>query len=125
CDLVRMTRRQWTLLFVSDDETGVRQYRLSRDVVRLAVAILFVGISALSSLSTAFVMKHRQPEQTTRLAQKNAALKSEIKQIRGQITSLNSHLDVLAKQDEQFRLVAGLEPLSEDVKRVGIGGPGG
>ncbi|HUP87931.1 MAG TPA: M23 family metallopeptidase [Longimicrobiales bacterium] len=70
-------------------------------------------------------MKHREPTQTVRLEQKNAALKSEIKDIRKQIISLNTHLDLLAKQDEQFRLVAGLEPLSEDVKRVGIGGPGG
>lgn len=120
-----MTRRQWTLLLVSDHETGVRQYRFSRDMVRLAVAVLFVAVSTFSSFATAVVMKRREPNQTVRLEQKNAALKSEIKDIRKQIISLNTHLDLLAKQDEQFRLVAGLEPLSDDVKRVGIGGPGG
>ena len=120
-----MSRRQWTLLVVSDTETTVRQYRFSKEVVRLAIAIVLVGVSTFSSVATALVMKQREPLQTVRLEQKNRLLQSEIKDIRKQVTSLDAHLDNLAKQDEHFRLVAGLEPLSADVQRVGIGGPGG
>ncbi len=120
-----MSRRQWTLLVVSDTETTVRQYRFSKEVVRLAIAIVLVGVSTFSSIATALVMKQREPQQTARLEQKNRLLRSEIKHIHKQVTSLDAHLDNLAKQDEHFRLVAGLEPLSADVQRVGIGGPGG
>lgn len=120
-----MIRRQWTLLVVSDNETKVRQYRFSREAVRLIIAVAFVVISIFSSTVTAFVMKSHQPQQTARLEHTNLLLKSEIRDIRKQVNSLNVHLDDLAQQDEHFRLVAGLEPLSADVQRVGIGGPGG
>lgn len=121
-----MVRRQWTLLFVSDSETTkIRQYRLSREVVRLCIAVSLVAVSTLSSVATVVVMKQRAPRATAELQEKNELLKAEIKYIRKQVNSLDVHLDNLAVQDEQFRLVAGLEPLSGDVQRVGIGGPGG
>lgn len=118
-----MGRRQWTLLLVSDTETSVKQYRFSREVVRLGIAIVLVAVSALSSLATTFVVKQRLPLATAELKQKNELLTSEIAAIQKQVLSLDSHLDNLAKQDEQFRLVAGLEPLNADIRRVGIGGP--
>lgn len=118
-----MGRRQWTLLLVSDRETGIKQYRFSREVVRLGIAVILVAVSALSSLATTFVVKRRLPQATAELQQKNDLLKSEIAAIQKQVLSLDIHLDGLAQQDEQFRLVAGLEPLNEDIRRVGIGGP--
>lgn len=119
-----MIRRQWTLLVLSDNETGIRQYRISKEVVRLVVAALLIAVSMLSSLATAVVMKRREPQQTARLQHKNDQLQNDLRTIRKQVSSLNSQLDNLAKQDEKFRLVAGLEPLDPDVQRVGIGGPG-
>src|SRR5688572_23991718 len=118
-----MSRRQWTLLLVSDNETSVRQYHVSREMVRLIIAVALVTVSSLSSLGTAFVVKQRAPQHTAALTQKNDLLKSEIQDIQKQLTSLDAHLDNLAQQDEQFRLVAGLDPLDRDVQRVGIGGP--
>lgn len=118
-----MGRRQWTVLLVSDRETGIKQYRFSREVVRLGIAIILVAVSALSSLATTFVVKRRLPQATAELQQKNELLKSEIAAIQKQVLSLDVHLDDLAKQDEHFRLVAGLDPLNEDIRRVGIGGP--
>jgi murein DD-endopeptidase MepM/ murein hydrolase activator NlpD len=119
-----MGRPQWTLLFVSDRDTSdVRQYRFSPDVLRLSIALLFVGVAALSSLATSYMVKARLPHYTAELRQKNELLTSELAAIQKQVHSLDDHLDNLAKQDEEFRLVAGLELLNEDVRRVGIGGP--
>lgn len=118
-----MSRRQWTLLLVSDNETNVRQYHFSREMVRLAIAVALVAVSSLSSLGTAVIMKQRAPRTTVELTQKNELLKTEIQDIQKQLTSLDAHLDNLTEQDEHFRLVAGLDPLDRDVQRVGIGGP--
>ena len=119
-----MGRPQWTLLLVSNDDTSnVRQYRFSKNVVRLAVGIAVVGVSAMSSLATTVAVKRRLPQATAELQKKNELLASELKAVQKQVLSLDTHLDNLAKQDEQFRLVAGLDLLNEDVRRVGIGGP--
>lgn len=118
-----MGRRNWTLLFVPDNDTKVRQYRISKDAVRLGIAAVLVIVSIISSAATALLMKGHEPLQTARLEKNNQLLKMELKDINKQVVSLNAHLEKLARQDEQFRLVAGLEPLNADVKRVGIGGP--
>src|SRR5688572_2337241 len=119
-----MGRPQWTLLFVSDrDTTDVRQYRFSPDVLRLSIAFVFVAVAAVSSLATSYMVKARLPHYTAELREKNHLLTSELAAIQKQVVSLDTHLDNLAEQDEQFRLVAGLELLNEDVRRVGVGGP--
>lgn len=120
-----MKRKQWTLLVLSDDQSKVRQIKLSKEMVRLAIAAFLIAISTLSSATTTFVVHQRAPQQAAEMRRKNELLNTEIKDIREQITALNTHLESLARQDEQFRLVAGLNPINEDVQRVGIGGPGG
>ena len=120
-----MSRRQWTLLVLSDGQAKVRQYRLSKEMIRLAFAAFLIAISTLSSVATTLVIKQRAPQQADELRRKNDLLRSEVTDIRKQITSLNTHLESLAQQDEQFRLVAGLKPIDQDVRLVGVGGPGG
>ena len=118
-----MTRRQWTLLFVSDSDTQIRQFQLPRGLVQLAIAMVLIIVSVLSSLGTTVVMKARAPLATKALEQKNELMKAELTEIQGQIGTLQTELQTLAQQDEKFRLVAGLDVISEDVQRVGIGGP--
>jgi murein DD-endopeptidase MepM/ murein hydrolase activator NlpD len=116
-----MTRRQWTLLFI-DSRQQLREYRFPRAMVQLSIAGVFVVVSALSSLATIGIMKLSVPVVEHALERENATMHRELAEVRGQITELRSQLDVLAEHDEQFRLVAGLKPIDDDVRRVGIGG---
>ena len=117
-----MARRHWTLLFATDGTEHIKQYRLPRALVQIAIAGVLALVSGISSLGTATYMKARAPEVTHELERRNQLMHRELQDIRGQVTDLNAQLEQLAVQDEQFRLVAGLEPLDEDVQRVGIGG---
>lgn len=118
-----MARRHWTLLFVSDGSDKVKQFRMPRALVQLAIAVVLVVVSTFSSIATAIYMKAHAPQAAQALQRQNAAMQRELSDVRGQMTLLNSQLADLAKEDEKFRLVAGLEPISEDVQKVGIGGP--
>ena len=42
----------------------------------------------------------------------------------GEMVALAASIDSLAEKDASFRAIAGLEPIDDDVQRVGIGGPG-
>ena len=117
-----MARRHWTLLFATDGTENIRQYRLPRALVQIAIAGVLALVSGISSFSTATFMKAREPHAARQLEQRNQLMQRELQDIRGQVVDLNKLLEQLAVQDEQFRLVAGLEPLDEDVQRVGIGG---
>ncbi len=119
-----MARGRWTLVIVSDDPTRVRQVRLSRDVVRLAVAAVLLVFAALGSLAVGFFVKESERVTAKRLARKNALLEAELERIQLGMAELRGALETLSKKDAHFRLVAGLEPLDEEVLQAGIGGPG-
>lgn len=117
-----MPRRHWTLLFITDGTGDIKQFQVPRALVQLAIAAVLVVVSTVSSFSTALIIKARAPKTKHELEHKNALMKRELNDIRDQVLSLHTQLDELARNDEQFRLVAGLEPINQDVKRVGIGG---
>lgn len=117
-----MPRRHWTLLFISDGAGDIKQLQVPRVMVQLAIAAVLVLTSILSSFGTTLIIKARAPKVAHELEVKNELLKRELSEIRQQMDVLHTHLDSLAYQDEQFRLVAGLEPIDHDVQRVGIGG---
>lgn len=118
-----MARRHWTMLFIADSTEHIRQYRLPRALVQIAIAAVLALVSGLSSFGTATFMKVQAPLAARQLARKNELMQRELNDIRVQVKTLHEELEQLSVQDEQFRLVAGLEPLNQDVYRVGIGGP--
>lgn len=111
-------------MVVPDDQTGVRQYRLSR---RSLYAVLVGAVTVLVVLvgfSAGFFLQESQRQEAERLAQANALLVEEIDGIRGEMAALESTLGDLSEKDERYRLLANLDPLDEDVKLAGVGGPG-
>lgn len=117
-----MARRHWTLLFLSDSAQQVKQYRFPRAVVQLAIAVVLVAVSTISSIGTAVYMKLHAPHAAQALMRKNNQMQRELNEVHVQVAALQTELDVLAQHDEKFRLVAGLEPINDDVQKVGIGG---
>lgn len=110
------------MLFIADGTEHIRQYRLPRAIVQVAIAGVLALVSGLSSLGTATFMKVQAPLAARGLERKNELMQRELQEIRGQVKVLNQELEQLAVQDEQFRLVAGLEPFGRDIYQVGIGG---
>lgn len=119
-----MARRRWTLLIVSDDEIAVRQYELSRELVRFSIAAALLILSVLTSLAAGFFVRQGQRMRAERLERENGLLTAEVQTIRGRLATLEQLLEDLTQKDEKYRLLAGLDPIDEDVRMAGIGGPG-
>src|SRR5690606_10142966 len=51
-------------------------------------------------------------------------LTAEVQTIRNRLATLEQLLQELTVKDEKYRLLAGLDPIDEDVRKAGIGGPG-
>lgn len=117
-------RREWTLMVVPDDQTGVRQYRLSRRNLYAGIAAAAVVIVVLAGLSIGFFLQESQRREAERLAEANAVLMEEVEGIQREMSELETTLNALSAKDERYRLLANLEPLDEDVRMAGIGGPG-
>ena len=111
-------------MIVPDGDTEARQMRVSRGAIRIAAAGATLLLGALVVLSTGFVVQESQKARAVSLARENALLEGEMDRLRGRMGELEGVLGGLWDQDEQYRLLAGLEPLDDGVRRVGIGGPG-
>jgi murein DD-endopeptidase MepM/ murein hydrolase activator NlpD len=117
-----MARREWTVVIVSDDETAVRQLRLSREAIRICIALALFLVAGAGTLFTASMMGRGGPADS-RLAIRNALLERELDELSTRVDTLQQSLDDLSRKDEYYRLLAGLEPLDGDVLLAGIGGP--
>lgn len=111
-------------MVVPDDHSGVKQYRLSYRAVRNTLTTVGVVLVALVSLSAGFFVQEDQRQDAKRLSRANALLVEELDAIRTDLGVLESSLGQLSRRDEQYRLLANLEPMDEDVKLAGVGGPG-
>ena len=118
-----MAHRTWTILLVADDSIEVRQFRLSREMMRSAIALIVVTFCLVVALTAQVLVRLDGPRQTFHLRRENVALKSQLGLVQSQVDALGSTLENLTEQDTQFRLMAGLEPLDADVQKAGIGGP--
>lgn len=120
-----MIRRSWTLVVLTDDRTGHRQVRVSRVVAQAGLALALLAFAALGSAGFRFLGMAGQGAREHRLERENAVLTDQIASLTQQVDTLRLSLSALEEQDEYYRLLAGLTPLDEDVREVGIGGPGG
>jgi murein DD-endopeptidase MepM/ murein hydrolase activator NlpD len=112
------------LTLTSDDETGVRQFRFTREAARVGIAAALLLVAALSSAATRAVGEGGEAVRELTLARKNALLEAEVEDLRNSLDTLRSSIQTLAAKDDYYRLLAGLDPLDPDIHRVGIGGPG-
>ncbi|HEX7118683.1 MAG TPA: M23 family metallopeptidase [Longimicrobiales bacterium] len=119
-----MARRRWTLLILSDDQAPVRQFQLSRELVRNTIVGGSILLLVLTALAVGFFVRQGQRMRADRLERENALLTAEVQTIRNRLATLESTLQNLSEKDEQYRLLAGLEPIDDDVRMAGVGGPG-
>jgi murein DD-endopeptidase MepM/ murein hydrolase activator NlpD len=119
-----MASRQWTVVLVPDEESAVRQFRLSRELIRATVALALLLIGGIITVATTLLSSAGGPVAAdARLVAKNEVLAQELEQMTARLDSLELSLVQLSNRDEQYRLMAGLDPLGSDVLAAGIGGP--
>lgn len=120
-----MARREWTVVIVADDDADVRQFRLSRELVQVSIALVLFLIAGLSTLGGAFLVGAGAASADARLVERNQVLEQELGELAVRLDTLQYSLEDLSRKDEYYRLLAGLEPLDSDVLMAGIGGPDG
>lgn len=119
-----MPARQWTLVVVAEDNQPVRQLRITRNIIRLAIGCgLLLFAAGTGVLARTFLPAAMEAEKR-RLYERNEMLTGDLDSLSSRIGILEESLAALEQKDELYRLLAGLEPLDDDIRQVGIGGPG-
>jgi murein DD-endopeptidase MepM/ murein hydrolase activator NlpD len=118
----QMTGDRWTFLVVRGE--GVRQYSLSRRTLRVAAGLGVGGLALFLAFAVSTGFDTTAHIQVRSLEARNQALVQELADFRARVGDLESTLDVLSRQDAQYRTLAGLDAIDAEVMQVGVGGPG-
>ena len=120
-----MANRRWTVMLVPHGSDGSKALSLSGTVVKLVAGVATVVAASMLAATIGVVSHSVDLARSQRLERANQALSSEVQRLSSRVGALSDTLAVISRRDEEMRLVAGLDPLSPDVQRVGIGGPAG
>jgi len=120
-----MASRRWTVLLVPHGSGSTRSLSVSVTVAKLAAGIATVVLASALAATYGVVSHTVDLTRSQRLEKANQALTSEVATLGRRVGALSDTLAVISRRDDEVRLVAGLDPLSPDVERAGIGGPSG
>ena len=94
-------------------------------VLKLAAGVGAVALASMLAATYSVVSHAVDLSRSQRIEKTNQALSSEVQILGQRVGQLSDTLAVIARRDDEVRLVAGLDPLSPEVRRAGIGGPTG
>ena len=81
-------------------------------------------VLTVTALSVIVALNGSARYDVLKLQREKSLLSAEIGEIQGRVAQVEGSIDVLIEKDEAFRLLAGLEPIDEEIFEVGVGGPG-
>jgi len=120
-----MPSRRWTVLLVPHGSGTTRSLSVSVTAVKLVAGVVTVVAASMLAATYGVVTHTVDLSHSARLEKTNQALSSEVATLGQRVGALSDTLAVISRRDDEVRLVAGLDPLSPDVRRAGIGGPTG
>lgn len=110
-------------MLIPHDNERVRSLQLSAAGVKavisglLVVAVGFGGVAAVTGKPG----EHLRAQQ---LERENVLLAAEVTDLRNEMQLLAASIEDLSAKDEKYRTIAGLPDIDQEVRQVGIGGPG-
>ena len=119
-----MAGNRWTFLLIRDSDAPVGQYRVRERTVRVA-AVAGIGLGVVVCLTILLsVLRSGSWVRAELLERENALLSSQLSAMRDQLQGLESNVKTLSEDNAEYRILAGLDPIDEEVLAVGVGGPG-
>jgi murein DD-endopeptidase MepM/ murein hydrolase activator NlpD len=94
-------------------------------VLKLAAGVATVAVASMLAATYGVVSHTVDLSRSQRLEKTNQVLSSELATLGQRVGQLSDTLALISRRDDEVRLVAGLDPLSPEVRRAGIGGPSG
>ncbi len=117
-----MAKQESTLIFISKDQSKVKQIKISRNRLILYTAIMLAFLSVTGNYALDFLIEFRYDSKIDFLERTNNFLEAQLIEMGNRITQINDHVVTIEKKDDEIRMIMGLDELADDVRDVGIGG---
>ncbi len=115
--------KYYTFLYVRRGNAGVKSIRIRKSlaigIFSLLLAIIITSISMITRFSGLAMDSKRLAD----LQDENEKLSVKLRDFRGEVDELKKGMEINLALQNRARLLANLDPISEDVWQAGIGGP--
>jgi murein DD-endopeptidase MepM/ murein hydrolase activator NlpD len=111
------------VVLMPEDGGQVRNFRITASTLRGSIAGLILLVLALGASLTFHVTTFREAQRSANLRAENAALRDQLDGIRRVVDELENGIDQVGQREREARLLAGLDPVDEQTRELGIGGP--
>ncbi len=119
-----MERNRFTFLVISDPSQPARSVQLTRRALRYAIGGIAAVLLFITLATGAIVLKLGDLAKAARLQEENAHLVASLQEMEQTVDQLSTSLAAMSERDRRYRVFAGLPDIDNEVRQVGIGGPG-
>ena len=117
-----MAKRESTLIFISKDQSKVKQIKISRNKLIIYSIVLLIFLTVAGRFGIDLLIELRYDSKIDFLERTNTFLKAQLKEMGTRISQLSDHVATIEQKDDEIRMIMGVDELTEDVRDVGIGG---
>ena len=119
-----MNRNGFSLLIVPRDNKsrGVREFRLSGTALVMGAAAGLLAAVLMVAMAATYGSSVVDQVTFLKLQRENEILRMELARMNESVIALRSQMDIIAERDDILRHAAELAPLSQEIRRAGVGG---
>jgi murein DD-endopeptidase MepM/ murein hydrolase activator NlpD len=111
------------VVLMPDDGGAVRNFRITATALRAVILGLIALVLALSTSLTLHLRTFREAQLLRSLQTENTALRERLGDLAKITTELEKGMEWTGDREREARLLAGLDPVDDETRRLGIGGP--
>lgn len=110
------------VIFISRDQKKYKEITISRVKLITYISIFLVAFLITGKYGLDFLINFSHNSKIERLERTNTVLETRLQEMSSKIKAIGDKIDVVANMDDELRTLLGLDKISEDVRKVGIGG---
>ena len=117
-----MIEKSWTILIAPHDKETIRKVNIKPGLIIFFAVFCSTLILSLAYLAVGSWIDTYNLFKLARLENENEILLQEVRTVDEEIAQLSGDIEKLLGENQQYRCIAGLQFLNEDVIEAGIGG---
>jgi len=110
------------IIFISKDQKKYKEYKISTPKLIALSSVFLILIAVAGKFGTDLLINYSHNSKIERLSRTNTVLEARLHEMTERIKAISGQIDYLASLDDELRTVLGLDKITAEVRKVGIGG---
>jgi len=109
-------------IVISGDQKKYKEFKFSRIQLVTFTLIILASVLTIANFGTDLLLEFNQNSKISKLRRTNKVLQDRLTEMDTRVVNLTNDMQFITKKDDELRTIMGVEKLSSDVRKVGIGG---